>query len=230
MASHDLQEPLRKIRTFSDLLFNKYHNAIAEDGKKYLDKIQQAAERMQMLIQDILTFSKVSVEKKEFIESNMSELLSNVLEEMKPMLEEKHAHILVDPLPPLKVNPILIHPLFYNLISNAVKYSKKDVAPEIKIYADGNQQPDNKYCRIFFEDNGIGFDQKYAEQIFLMFKRLHHNSEYEGTGIGLALCKKIVEEHRGFITARSKENEGSTFIVSLPMNGNQALHQEIQTR
>ncbi|HYV93355.1 MAG TPA: response regulator [Chitinophagales bacterium] len=230
MASHDLQEPLRKIRTFTDLLFNKYHDAIHEDGKKYLDKIQQAAQRMQTLIQDILTFSKVSVENKEFIESNMSELLNHVLEEMKPMLQAKNAHISVDPLPLLKVNPVLIHPLFFNLISNAIKYSKKDVPPEIKIYSDRDSQPENKYCRIFFEDNGIGFDQKYAEQIFLMFKRLHHNSEYEGTGIGLALCKKIVEEHKGFISARSKENEGSVFIVSLPMNGNQSQTQKESVR
>lgn len=219
MASHDLQEPLRKIRTFSDLLLSKYGEVVNTDGKKFIDRIQQSAQRMQMLIQDILTFSKVSIQKKEFSQSNMSELLNEVLEEMGPVLQEKNAQIIAEPLPTLPVNPILIHPLFYNLISNAIKYCKKEVAPVIKIYSDMNErQSENKYCRIFFEDNGIGFEQKYAEQIFQMFNRLHHSSEYEGTGIGLALCKKIVEEHKGFISARSKENEGATFIVSLPMN------------
>jgi signal transduction histidine kinase len=117
-----------------------------------------------------------------------------------------------------------MRPLFHNLISNAIKYSKKDVQPLVKIYSEfsaGQNGPDaevkNKYCRIYVEDNGIGFDQKYSEQIFGMFKRLHLHSEFEGTGIGLALCKKIVEEHNGFITARSKVNEGSTFIISLPV-------------
>ena len=227
MASHDLQEPLRKIRTFSDLLFNKYHESIDADGKKYLDKIQQAAQRMQMLIQDILTFSKATVDKREFTESDMNRLLNNVLEEMKPMLEEKKAQVHVEPLPTLRVNPVLIHPLFYNLISNSIKYCKKDTAPVLKIYATrDDQQSENKYCRIYFEDNGIGFDQKYAEQIFLMFKRLHHTREYEGTGIGLALCKKIVEEHKGFISAKSKINEGSTFIVSFPVNGIHTMPQD----
>jgi signal transduction histidine kinase len=117
-------------------------------------------------------------------------------------------------------------PLFHNLIGNALKYSKKDVEPLIKITSDisANQNgktgkdPGHKYCRIFIEDNGIGFDQKYAEEIFGMFKRLHHNTEFQGTGIGLALCKKIVEQHKGYISARSKVNEGSTFIVSIPLH------------
>jgi signal transduction histidine kinase len=117
-------------------------------------------------------------------------------------------------------------PLFHNLIGNALKYCKKDVEPVIKITSDisGNvngkagKESSQKYCRIFVEDNGIGFDQKYAEEIFGMFKRLHHSTEFQGTGIGLALCKKIVEQHRGYISARSKINEGSTFIVSIPMH------------
>ena len=126
----------------------------------------------------------------------------------------------------MNVNPVLIRPLFYNLISNAVKYSKKDIPPQIKIYSEispsvnGSITGSNNriaYCRIYVEDNGIGFEQKYAEQIFHMFKRLHLNTEFEGTGIGLALCKKIVEKHNGFISARSKVAEGSTFIISLPL-------------
>ena len=125
----------------------------------------------------------------------------------------------------MSANPVLMRPLFHNLISNAIKYAKKDVQPVVKIYSEfsaGQNGSDvsegkSKYCRIYVEDNGIGFDQKYSEQIFGMFKRLHLHTEFEGTGIGLALCKKIVEEHNGFITARSKVNEGSIFIISLPV-------------
>jgi signal transduction histidine kinase len=145
-------------------------------------------------------------------------------------VKQKNAQIEVDNLYTIQGNPGLIRPLFYNLINNALKYSKKDVSPVIKIRSElsmavngrnANQEATNRYCRIYIEDNGIGFDQKYAEEIFGMFKRLHRHAEFEGTGIGLALCKKIVEQHNGYISARSKINEGSTFIISLPL-----LHQK----
>lgn len=229
MASHDLQEPLRKIRMFSDRLFLKYKEVLDEDGRININRIQKAAERMQALITDILTFSKISVDKPEFVESDLNVLVGEILGEMDEDLKEKKARIIVDKLPALFVNPSLIKPLFHNLIGNAVKYKKKDVDPVVRITSDttGNlngstgNSGSNKYCRIFIEDNGIGFDQKYAEEIFGMFKRLHHNTEFEGTGIGLALCKKIVEQHKGYISARSKLNEGSTFIISLPMKTEQ---------
>lgn len=225
MASHDLQEPLRKIRMFSDRLFLKYKEVLDEDGKTNIFRIQKAAERMQTLITDILTFSKISVDKPAFVESDLNALIAEILNEMEEDLREKKAKVVVDKLPVLYVNPSLIKPLFHNLIGNALKYQKKEVEPFVKITSDittpvnGRAAKDqvNRYCRIFVEDNGIGFDQKYAEEIFGMFKRLHHNTEFEGTGIGLALCKKIVEQHKGFISARSKINEGSTFIVSIPM-------------
>jgi signal transduction histidine kinase len=227
MASHDLQEPLRKIRMFSDRLFLKYKELLDDDGKTNINRIQKAAERMQALITDILTFSKISVDKPAFVQSDLNDLISEILVEMDEDLKEKKAKVLVDKLPSLCVNPSLMKPLFHNLIGNALKYKKKDLDPVVKITSDiaGNlngkslkDPSNNKYCRIFIEDNGIGFDQKYAEEIFGMFKRLHHNTEFEGTGIGLALCKKIVEQHKGYISARSKLNEGSTFIVSLPLN------------
>jgi signal transduction histidine kinase len=232
MASHDLQEPLRKIRMFSDRLFLKYKEVLDDDGKTNIGRIQKAAERMQALITDILTFSKISVDKPAFIESDLNELINEILVEMDEDLKDKKAKVLVDKLPSLCVNPSLMKPLFHNLIGNALKYKKKDVDPVVKITSDiaanlnGKTIKDpnsNKYCRIFIEDNGIGFDQKYAEEIFGMFKRLHHNTEFEGTGIGLALCKKIVEQHKGYISARSKINEGSTFIVSLPLNVPQSI-------
>lgn len=222
MASHDLQEPLRKIRMFSDRLYLKYQDTLDEDGKSNLYRIQRAAERMQTLITDILTFSKLSVDKPAFVDSDLNMLLSEILTEMDEELKAKKAKVMIDKLPRLYVNPSLIKPLFQNLIGNALKYSKKDIDPVVKITSDltvpinGKSKDNTRYCRIFVEDNGIGFDQKYAEEIFGMFKRLHHNTEFEGTGIGLALCKKIVEQHRGYISARSKVNEGSTFIVSIP--------------
>jgi signal transduction histidine kinase len=218
MASHDLQEPLRKIRTFGDRVASKYSQVLDDDGKKYLERMQNAAQRMQSLIQDILTFSKISVQEKQFVVSDLNEILGEVISELEIPIREKSFKIETEALPKLAVNPGLIRPLFLNLISNAIKYSRKDVKPSVKIYSDNGETTDSKYCRIFFEDNGIGFDQKYAEQVFRMFTRLHQRNEVEGTGIGLALCKKIVEEHNGFISVRSKENEGSVFIVSLPIN------------
>lgn len=225
MASHDLQEPLRKIRIFSDLLYVKYKEILDEDGKMNIVRIQGAAERMQALIKDILTFSKISIEKGSFVKTSLNTVVEEVLSELDSTVQEKDAKIIVDKLPTLQVNPGLIRPLFYNLISNALKYCKKNIPPVVNIRSEmainGQEaevkQPEHKYCRIFIQDNGIGFDQKYSEEIFGMFKRLHLNTEYEGTGIGLALCKKIVEEHNGFISAKSKVNEGSTFIISLPV-------------
>ena len=224
MASHDLQEPLRKIRMFSDRLALKYNDMMDEDGRTNIQRIHKAAERMQNLITDILTFSKISVDTPSFVNADMNALLDEVLLDLDEEVRSKNGKVLIDKLPTLSVNPSLIKPLFHNLIGNALKYSRKDVNPVVKVTSEISAQLNGKasgesikYCRIFIQDNGIGFDQKYAEEIFGMFKRLHHNSEFQGTGIGLALCKKIVEQHKGYISARSKVNEGSTFIVSLPL-------------
>jgi light-regulated signal transduction histidine kinase (bacteriophytochrome) len=225
MASHDLQEPLRKMLMFSDRLGHKYKEILDDEGKMFISRIQHAGERMQALIKDILLFSKTSIEKPTFIDTDLNGILGEVLNEMENVIKDKKAVINANALPNLSVNPVLMRPLFHNLISNAIKYSKKDATPVVKIYSEFSASQNgananevkNKYCRIYVEDNGIGFDQKYSEQIFGMFKRLHLHSEFEGTGIGLALCKKIVEEHNGFITARSKLNEGSVFIISLPV-------------
>jgi signal transduction histidine kinase len=221
MASHDLQEPLRKIRIFNERVATRYKHVLDEEGLQFLNKIESSAERMSRLIEDILTFSKISFDvKKNFVESDLNDLLNDVLSEMDMTMQEKHARVEIQKLPKLKVNPILIRPLFHNLLSNSLKYSKTETCPEIKVYADESESSENKYCRIYFQDNGIGFEQKFADEIFVMFRRLHGPTEYEGTGIGLALCKKIVEEHNGFITAKSQLDEGSTFIVSLPLNRN----------
>jgi light-regulated signal transduction histidine kinase (bacteriophytochrome) len=225
MASHDLQEPLRKMLMFSDRLTVKYKEILDEDAKNYISKIQNAGKRMKALVEDILTFSKLSMEKDSFVYSDLNQLLKEVLTDMEESIKEKKAKVIIDDLPGLFVNPGLIRPLFYNLISNALKYSKADVPPVIRISREtpatnghiAEKDDEMKYCRILIQDNGIGFEQQYSEHIFGMFKRLHLKNKYEGTGIGLALCKKIVEEHNGFISAISKLGEGSTFIVSLPL-------------
>ena len=229
MASHDLQEPLRKIRMFSDRLLTKSKN-IPEDDAKIVNRIQHAAERMQVLIVDILSFSKVSNDKSNFVESDLNVVIKDVLTDLEDEINANNATVSIQPLPSLHVRPTLMRPLFQNLISNALKYRKKDEEVNIDIRSEvsfGISERDknlvNKYCRIFIKDNGIGFDQKYAEEIFGMFRRLHHNGEYSGTGVGLALCKKIAELHHGFISARSKINEGSTFIVSFPLK-----HEEVK--
>lgn len=225
MASHDLQEPLRKIRTFSERLSHKYKNQLEEEGFKYIDRIENAAERMQRLINDLLAFSKISHEDSTLVKSDLNVLVDEVIKEMEESITEKKAKISIEALPSLYIKPDLMRPVFSNLIGNAIKYSKKNVEPVIRIHSEydsvfemgANDEFSHKYCRIYIEDNGIGFDQNYSEQIFGMFTRLHANNEYEGTGIGLALCKKIIEEHDGFISARSRLNEGSTFIISLPV-------------
>lgn len=223
MASHDLQEPLRKIRMFSDRLFTKYRDVLKDDAK-IMSRIQQAAERMQALIIDILAFSKISQDRSAFVASDLNVVLNELLVEMEEEISEANAIVSIEPLPTLNVSPTLIRPLFQNLLSNSIKYRKPGVPVVIEIRSEisrsinGHEKnPDGKYCRIFVKDNGIGFDQKYAEEIFGMFRRLQHHGDYAGTGVGLALCKKITELHNGFISARSKVNEGSTFIVSLPV-------------
>ncbi len=221
MASHDLQEPLRKIRMFSDRLYQR-HKDVKEDID-LISRIQSAAERTQTLIGDILSFSKLTAEPADFTTVNLNDTLQELLNDLSEEIREKDAKITIETLPSLYASQRLMRPLFQNLISNALKYRKPDVQPVIKIRSDSmtdaissSKAVANHYFRIYVEDNGIGFEQKYAEDIFGMFRRLHNNGEFEGTGIGLALCKKIVEQHKGFISARSLVNQGSTFIISFP--------------
>jgi signal transduction histidine kinase len=239
MSSHDLQEPLRKIRIYSDFLFVKRKEILDEEAIKYVQRIQNSAERMQNLIKDILEFSKISNSSGNLVKTDLNKLVQEVLYDVQDTINAKKAQIIVGDLPQLDVIPGLFRPLISNLIGNALKYSKKDIAPVINIYSEvsididkkvssANNLSPTKFCRIFIRDNGIGFDQRYAEQIFDMFKRLHGNSEYEGTGIGLALCKRIIEKHNGFISALSQDNYGTTFIISLPLKAINNVYQNEQ--
>jgi signal transduction histidine kinase len=214
MASHDLQEPLRKIRIFCDRLLLKYHDMAKEDSST-IARIQQSAERMQALINDILAFSKMSVEPSSFVSEDLTGIVSELVNDMADEVKEKRAKITISQLPELSVSPGLMRTLFQNLINNAMKYKREGIDPCITIRSDGNNGS-GKFSRIFIEDNGMGFDQKYAEEIFGMFRRLHSKDKFAGTGIGLALCKKIVEQHNGYISAQSKPDEGTTIIISLP--------------
>ncbi len=222
IASHDLQEPLRKIRMFNDFIVSKYKDKLDDEGELYLERMQVACGRMQSLINDILTFSKIDVSKEMMEETDINLIMDQVLEDMDLLIKEKGAKITTCKMPTLQVYPSLIKLLFHHLINNSLKYSDRNTEPVIKITA-ALEEPDsadkikkNKYWRITIQDNGVGFEQQYAEQIFSLFKRLHNNSEYSGTGVGLSICKKIVEEHRGYISAQSVPKKGTTFTISLP--------------
>lgn len=222
IASHDLQEPLRKIRMFNDFIVSKYRNKLDDEGELYLERMQVACGRMQNLINDILTFSKIDVTKESLEETDINQVLDQVLENMELLIKEKNAKIVIGEMPSLQVFPGLIKLLFHHLINNSLKYSNHKVEPVIHINAtletpeSSGKIKVNQYWRINIQDNGVGFEQQYAEQIFTLFKRLHANTEYTGTGVGLSICKRIVEEHKGYISAQSVPNKGTTFTISLP--------------
>ncbi|WP_428653133.1 sensor histidine kinase [Runella sp.] len=228
VASHDLQEPLRKMRAFSERLQMKQGELLNEDGKTNLLKINQSAIRMQQLIDDLLTFSRTAnLKERVFEEVNLNTVFREVKEELHETISQKNATIISEVLPTVQGMEFQLFQLFNNLISNAIKYSKPDVPPLIEIdYRKatgseipniGDMQKNNIYHRISFIDNGIGFDPVYAEKIFVIFQRLHNRTEYQGTGIGLALCRRIVTNHNGFIIAEARANqEGSIFHVYLP--------------
>ena len=227
VASHDLQEPLRKIQTFISRLVDKDLNALSENGQQYLLKIQDSSERMRILIDDLLKFSRANKAEQIFEEANLNELLENSKLELVQIIDEKKATIINDELPNLNVIPFQMQQLFTNLINNSLKYSKENVSPIITINIseiDASQEnaipvnEKNKYYKIIFKDNGIGFDAQYSDKIFLLFNRLHNKDKFSGTGIGLAICKKIVENHKGFIFADGQINVGATFTIYLPVS------------
>lgn len=226
MASHDLQEPVRKIRMIIDRFCLKYHDQLDGEGQNYLSRIVEVAQRMQLLIKDILSLTRVSEDENPFEETDLNNLVGDILIDFQQSILEKKVDVIIEKLPILKVNPVLFRLMFENLISNALKFSKEKGDPIIRIFSSipdeenvlDKTRSQNNFYRLFVEDNGIGFDQQYASQIFEMFRRLHGTAEYKGTGIGLAICKRIAEKHQGFISARSKENEGTIFTISIPVN------------
>ncbi len=228
VASHDLQEPLRKIRAFGEQLSGRFKEELSEEGKDFINRMQNAVLRMQILIDDLLDYSKLSRSKEQYVKVDLSELIKEVLNDLEITIEQKKAVINFDNIGSVMAIESQMRQLFQNLICNALKFNRPDEIPVINIKSEIIAGKDikginkifrkSKYCRITIQDSGIGFEEKFLDRIFVIFQRLHGRSEYAGTGIGLAICKKIVENHYGFITAESKVNEGSTFIITLPLN------------
>lgn len=226
IASHDLQEPLRKIETFISRLIDKDYAKMSEAGQQYTSKIQSSASRMRILIDDLLQFSRTNKAEKVYEEVDLNGLLENAKQELAQIMEEKKAVVENEELPKLKVVAFQIQQLFTNIISNSLKYSKENETPTIRIKSSlviaqnetGLPKNKDKYYKITFEDNGIGFEQEYADKIFILFNRLHNKNEYDGTGIGLAICKKIVENHQGYIFANGYPDKGAVFTIYLPVS------------
>jgi light-regulated signal transduction histidine kinase (bacteriophytochrome) len=224
VASHDLKEPLRKISTFGDRLVASQVNNLTAEGKTYLNKIVDASQRMQTMINDLLSISMISGNNA-FEPYSLQEILNETLQTLEYKIEQKNALIKSDDLPEANIIPSQFRQLFQNLLSNSLKFVQDDVQPVIKIsctfltpqelapYQLGSAE---KYLKLEFSDNGIGFENEFAGKIFAIFQRLHGRSEYEGSGIGLAICKKIVEHHGGIIYATGVPEEGSTFTIILP--------------
>lgn len=213
VASHDLQEPLRKILVFSDKIQTKYKGSLDEELFQSLEKIAKASNRMQSLINDLLRFSRQTSAYEDFNYIPLNVVLQDVIADLEVEIEKASAKIQIENLPEIWGVSSQVRQLFQNLVSNAVKFRNKEAPPVVKIYA----EPVKGFHRIIVQDNGIGFDSKYADEIFMVFKRLHSYQEFEGSGVGLSICKKIIDKHNGFIKTESSLGKGSKFIVDFPV-------------
>ncbi|KDN56072.1 sensor histidine kinase [Flavobacterium seoulense] len=226
VASHDLQEPLRKIQTFISRIEDKEKENLAETTKAYFEKIQEASNRMRILIDDLLQYSRTNRSEKKFELTDLNTIANNAISELSESIKEKNAQITFKKLHEVNGIPFQLEQLFINIISNSLKYSKPEIPAVIaitstktKAYEKPKLKDNSKreYIKITFKDNGLGFEQKYAKKIFLLFNRLYGKNEFPGTGVGLAICKKIVENHKGYIFAKGKPNEGAIFEIYLPV-------------
>ncbi|MGE3914326.1 MAG: PAS-domain containing protein [Hyphomicrobiaceae bacterium] len=223
VASHDLQEPLRKIEAFGDRLNRRYAELLPDEGKMYIERMQDAAGRMRRLINDLLSYSRVSSKNRALVPVDLDRVLSEVLSDLQVRIDETHGRIVSEKLGTIDADPTLMRQLLQNLLANALKFRKPDVDPVIRVAARPGE-PVSIGHRIVpsmvltIADNGIGFDNQYKEQIFKIFQRLHGRLEYEGTGVGLATCRKIVERHLGTIDANGVQGEGATFTIVLPVS------------
>lgn len=240
VASHDLQEPLRKVQAFGDRLSRKYSDSLGDEGNDYIRRMRDAAGRMQVLINDLLTFSRVTTKAKPFQKIDLNKIVGEVVSDLEIRIEKTNGQVEIGELPEIDADPVQMRQLLQNLIGNALKFHKANESPVIKVFAQKivNEEKEslinadeihstitdeklnnaeNNFFQLVIKDNGIGFDEKYLDRIFTVFQRLHGRSEYEGSGIGLAVCRKIVERHNGQITAHSEPEKGATFIVTLPL-------------
>ena len=236
VSSHDLQEPLRKIQTFATVILEKENKNLSDNGKDYFHRMQSAAGRMRQLIEDLLAYSRINTNERKFEKTDLNIIIEEVKTELKDTIQEKHAIIEVIELCPANIIPFQFGQLMHNLISNALKFSNPDIPPRIIIKSRivkgsksinarlndkvGQEKlsPEKKYCHITVKDNGIGFEPHFRERIFEVFQKLHNKEVYEGTGIGLAIVKKIVENHNGIIIATSELKKGAKFDIYIPAN------------
>ncbi len=219
VASHDLQEPLRKIQTFGKMLEREAAGNLDAKSMDYLQRMSRAASHMQALVQNLLAYSRLTSDVQPFVATDLRQVARNALSNLEVKISETGASITVGDLPTVEADPIQMTQLFQNLITNALRYHRKGRRPEVSIYAPAPRTEGvaTGFCEIHFQDDGIGFDERFLEQIFKPFKKLHAWHEYEGTGMGLSICRKIVERHDGSITAKSAPGNGATFIVRLPL-------------
>lgn len=225
ITSHDLQEPLRKIQVFNSILKDKI--SVKDEGKKYIEKIGDSAKRMSGLIRDLLDYSRISTSNQGFEKVDLNQVVKNVLSDFELLIAQKKAEIYIEPLGIIEGIPLQVNQMIYNLVGNALKFSRPDQTPLINIKGNKLSPEDlalypalnseTEYYSIIFTDNGIGFDQHYSDRIFTIFQRLNQNKDFGGYGIGLALCRKIVINHKGVIFAEGKEMEGARFTVILPL-------------
>jgi PAS domain S-box-containing protein len=224
VASHDLQDPVRKMLLFANQLKAEAQDRFSETDERYLNKIISSASRMRTLISDVLNYSKLSEDDTGYSDVDMNDVLNEILEDLELAIKDKNAKIIAGELPCLEASRGQLRQLFQNLISNALKFAKTDVAPVIEIKAkrlaeksfNSREEEGGAYCLLQVTDNGIGFDEKYIPNIFSLFERLHSKEKYEGSGIGLAITKKIIEKHHGLINVKSREGIGSEFEIILP--------------
>ena len=234
VASHDLQEPLRKVQAFGDRLVSKYGESLNEEATDYIRRMRNAAGRMQSLINDLLTFSRVASKARSFQAVDIKEITKAVVSDLEVRIEQTRGKVEIGDLPTIDVDPVQMRQLLQNLIGNALKFHRPNKNPVVKVRAeivaqtggtflvnekDGKTIGDgSSFCKIIVQDNGIGFEEKYLNKIFTVFQRLHGRTDYDGSGIGLAVCRKIAERHGGIISAISNPSVGSTFFVTLPVN------------
>jgi PAS domain S-box-containing protein len=227
VASHDLQEPLRKILSFGDRLNTNAGAALNEECRDYLHRMTSAAARMQSLLDDLMEFSRVDIKGRPFVNADLGLIAREVSADLETRVEQAGGRIEIEALPIIDADPMQMRQLLQNLIGNSLKYYRSGVPPVVRIHSrtvermreglgpDGVQA--QQFCEVLVTDNGIGFDEKYLDRIFTVFQRLHSKTEYDGTGVGLAICRKIVDRHHGTITARSSPGQGATFVVTLPL-------------
>lgn len=217
VVSHDLKEPVRKIKIFNSLLRNESRIHFDENSKKYLNKVDQSAQRMQTIIEGILAYSTLNKSTQPIEKINLSEIVENIKTDLELIIKEKDAILITSELPEIEGATILIHQLFYNLIHNALKFSKADLPPRVTISFSVIKENGLDYAKITIKDNGIGVDPIFADKIFNAFERLHSKDQYEGNGLGLALCRKIAKRHNGIIACVSEIDNGAEFILTLPL-------------